>query len=163
MKKIMRGCISIFRQILITCLVLGIIGVVIVGWGLSSTQYIYRKTEFFSYFLPKEIYYFDAIGHGKDYDALRIFQLSEYDGKRFLSFSNNREDWNSLPVGRAATNQVLCDIEFDANMRDMLAKEDGYWTISPENKLFCVYDASSRLLYIRTASCLTRYKWEKNQ
>ena len=37
---------SVFRDIFITCLILGVFGAVIVGWSMSPTQYIYRKTEF---------------------------------------------------------------------------------------------------------------------
>ena len=66
---------SIFRDIFITCLILGVFGAVIIGWSMSPTQYIYRKTEFLSYEFPEEVYDFDAIGRGKDYDSLHIFKL----------------------------------------------------------------------------------------
>lgn len=146
---------SIFRDIFITCLILGVFGAVIVGWSMSPTQYIYRKTEFLSYEFPKEVYDFDAIGHGKDYDSLHIFKLKGWDGKRFLYDLENKENWNPLPVELDAEKHLLCDVEFDVHMRDMLSAKDGYWMISQEENLFCVYDKSKRLLYIRTASSFT--------
>ena len=82
---------SIFRDIFITCLILGVFGAVIVGWSMSPTQYIYRKTEFLSYEFPEEVYDFDAIGHGKDYDSLHIFKLKGWDGKRFLHDLENKK------------------------------------------------------------------------
>ena len=56
---------------------------------------------------------------------------------------------------------ALYDVEFDCNMMNMLSSEDGYWMISPEHKLFCVYDRSDRLLYVRNASSFTGYKWSE--
>ena len=122
---------------------------------MSPTQYIYRKTEFLSYGFPEEVYDFDAIGHGKDYDSLHIFKMKGWDGKRFLRDLENKENWNPLPVELDAEKHPLCDVEFDVHMRDMLSAKDGYWMISQEENLFCVYDKSKRLLYIRTASSFT--------
>lgn len=47
-----------------------------------------------------------------------------------------------MPVDhqKETENHLLCDLEFDTHMNDMLEAEDGYWIISPEKNLFCVYD-----------------------
>ena len=62
-----------------------------------------------------------------------------------------------MPVDhqKETENHLLCDVEFDTHMNDMLEAEDGYWIISPEKNLFYVYDQSECKLYIRTASSFT--------
>ncbi len=153
---------SVLRDIFIICLILGVFGAVIVGWSVSPMRYINRKTAYLSYGFPKEVYHFDAIGHGKDYDSIHIFKLKEWDGKRFLRYLKDQENWNPLPVDqKAAKKHLLCDVEFDEHMRGMLGAEGGYWIISPEKNLFCVYDQSEYMLYIRTASSYTHYKWNE--
>lgn len=149
---------SAIKKFFVLCLVIGIFSILIIGWAVSPTQYIYKKTKFFSYWFPKEIYDFDAIGHGRDYDAIHIFKLSEFDGNRFFLFLQEKDNWSALPVNIDEKEYELCDVEFDYHIRDMLFAEDGYWTIYPENKLFCVYDSANRLLYIRTASSFIGYK-----
>ena len=146
---------SIFRDIFTTCLILGVFGAVIVGWSMSPTQYIYRKTEFLSYEFPEEVYHFDATGQGNDYELNTQHKNQRQDGKRFQNEVKNKENWNPLPVELGAEKHPLCDVEFDVHMRDMLSAKDGYWMISHEENLFCVYDKSKRLLYIRTASSFT--------
>ena len=161
MQRAKSAFLSILRQIFMICLVIGILGVAVIGWAASPTQYIYEKTGFLSCWFPKQIYAFDAIGHGHDYDALHVYQLSKLDGKRFHFFLEDKENWETLPVDQNAENSILCDVEFDRNMNDMMSAKDGYWMLSLEHKMFCVYDESCRLLYIRTASSFTGHKWNE--
>lgn len=86
MQKVRQILKSILRDMLITCLILGVFGAVIAGWSMSPARYIGRKTAYLSYGFPKEVYHFDAIDHGKDYDSIHIFKLKEWDGKRFLRY-----------------------------------------------------------------------------
>ena len=165
MQKVRQILKSILRDMLITCLILGVFGAVIAGWSMSPARYIDRKTAYLSYGFPKEVYHFDAIDHGKDYDSIHIFKLKEWDGKRFLHYLKEQENWNPLPVDhqKETENHLLCDVEFDTHMNDMLEAEDGYWIISPEKNLFCVYDQSECKLYIRTASSFTHYRWNETE
>ena len=152
---------NVAEKLIAVCLAVVIFSIVIVELAKSPTLYIYKKTEFVSWLFPREIYYFDAIGHGKVYDSIHIFKLSEFDGNRFFMFLKDKNNWNPLPIDINEKENALYDVEFDYNMRNMLSSEDGYWMISPDHKLFCVYDRSDRLLYVRNASSFTGYKWSE--
>ncbi len=63
---------NVAEKLIAVCLAVVIFSIVIVELAKSPTLYIYKKTEFVSWLFPREIYYFDAIGHGKDYDSIHI-------------------------------------------------------------------------------------------
>ncbi len=120
----------------------------------SSTAYIHRKLDFWCVFVPRRTYYYDSIGHGKDYNSLFIYTLSQFDVERLSNFVCNSEGWKGLPIDQGVLRSDISDKNFDSNMTDMIDNKAGYWYIDGKQRDLFVLDIEENKLYIRTASIL---------
>lgn len=139
--------------------ILSFVSIIILYYS-SPVGYIQRKTGFLSFF-PKQINYFNAIDHGRDYDLLYVYEMNNFDHSRFVTYLNHQKGWSPLPISDVATSDQISDVYFSPYMKDMLETEKGYWFYDAYFDLF-VYDSDKRILYIRTASCVTHYNYQSH-
>ena len=139
--------------------ILTIVIVTIILWIDSPMAYIKRKTHFQCLLLASERYSFDAIDHGKDYDAFHIFSLSHIDQDRFKQYVSDHHQWNLLPLDNAVLTNRISSIKYNPYMNEMLNVRIGYWFFKDDHELY-IYDSSTGILYMRTASCITDYQWK---
>ncbi len=122
-------------------------------WLIVSPMSYIRSTTGFNCFFAYEIYSYDAIDHGKDYDNIRIIRLSSLDQHRIYNYLENKKEWNSLPIPDYIRKDRLCSIQYDVNIDQMLRTENGFWFYNEGHQLN-IYDIEKGLLYIRKASVI---------
>ena len=118
----------------------------------TPTAYIHRKTGFFCLIPPKRAFSYNAIDHGRDYNSLYIFNLKGADTERFNRFAEENENWRSLPIPDELLQKEIGDIEYDVHMREILNAQSGWWYADEYPHDLFVFDASTNILFIRTAS-----------
>lgn len=153
MKILMRR--SRFLLLALACLLIAPV-CLIPAWGPSYPE---RKTAYSFREESKEIHAFDAVGEGRDYDSLRIYDVGD-DAEGFLRFVSAGDGWHALPLPDGVRSHPLCDAQYDPNMAAMLNEHDGFWYMgdAPDSRLY-VYSAPTGRLYMRQASVVTGHRY----
>jgi len=145
---------SILKRIVIIIIVVVAIPLITCFVMNSPTAYIHKKLDFWCVLIPRRIYYYDAIGQGKDYNSLHIFSLSQFDANRLSSSLNDGNGWEILPINQEVLDSDISDANFDSMMMDMLDSQVGYWYLDDFQHDLYVLDVKNNILYIRTASII---------
>ena len=66
-------------------------------WIESPQAYIRMRTGFRMIIAFQE-YHYDTIDEGKDFDALRVFRISQFDSKRLSDKVQQDSRWKPLPL-----------------------------------------------------------------
>ena len=121
-------------------------------WSIGGNSYIARNVGFRFSQAPKCIYSLDLVGHGKEFDLLKVYEISS----DIASFEEHMQDrgWNPLPLSADMARHPICKADFDGNMRLMLSCTHGYWLWDGQAYRLMVYDAEKHLLYIRKSTLL---------
>lgn len=125
------------------------------GTMTSPAGYLSRHTGYTFLWQVRELHSHDAVGHGRDYNSLRVFSVGA-DAAGLEAHLQGTADWQPLPLPEELTGLTLLDPAFDEAIRPMLDARTGYYRIDYFlNDMCCgvyVYDAEARRIYIRTTS-----------
>lgn len=122
---------------------------------ISPFAQLYSKTGFLASPFVTQLYAYDAVGEGHDYDGLKIFLLLRPDQIHFTFFALNHPEWALLPCDETILNSEICNVEYNPQMQDMLNVEHGFWYYKEQltgGQLF-IYDVDSGKIYLRMANC----------
>ena len=148
----------LLRRLLTALLILLTAAVLLLALALSMDAppgYLQRRIDFPFHADIRYLHQYDAVGHGKDYNSIRVFQLGQ-DAAPFVAYAGSSPEWYALPVPAALHDMLLCGMESDPYVAQLLSAQDGFWM--PERfgqDNFCgvtVYDSAAHWLYVRTSS-----------
>lgn len=121
----------------------------------STNAYLQRKVGFSAILPIKSLYSYNAIDHGKDYNALYVYQFTGFDAQRFTNYACDKQ-WPQLPISPEVLELRVCEADFDIVMSEMLCVQTGYWYVDDSHRTLCVFDMSEGNIYIRTASVFAK-------
>lgn len=150
------------KKMLVTSTGIILLFLLVLIWIDSPTMYIYRRTGFMCWMFPKLNYTFNVFDHGKDFDAIHIFTLKEIDSRRFSDYVHQDEDWNPLPIHEDLLASKICNIDFDQHMQDFVYLQEGFWYMDQSKHKLYIFSEVQNILFLRTASSFTGYKWNSN-
>ena len=144
------------KMVLLVLVLAGLLGIAVAVLA-SPTSYIHQKTGFFCIQMPRRIYNYNAIDHGRDYDSLHVYLLKELDTERLSQFAARSDEWRPLPLPDEVLAQEVCNAEYDAHMPHMLNAQSGWWRAggrygTEEYFDLYVFEDSTNMLFMRTAS-----------
>ena len=123
----------------------------------SPNAYLQRKVGFSAILPIKSLYAYNAIDHGKDYNALYVYQFTDYDAQRFTYYACDKQ-WSQVPISPEVLELRICEADYDIVMSEMLCVQSGYWYVDDSRRTLCVFDISEGTIYIRTASVFAKSK-----
>ena len=121
----------------------------------SPFEQIYSNTGFLASPFVAQLYAYDAVGEGHDYDGLKIYALPRPDQIRFTLFALNQPEWKLLPCSEEVLNSEISNVEHNPHMQEMLNVAHGFWYYKEQltgGRLY-IYDVNSGKLYLRMANC----------
>ena len=140
-------CLMFFVSIMI-------IIVAVLPMTMEHTSYVERSIEF-SFSEPAiQIYSFDKIGEGREWDRLEVYKITS----DFADFEKHLQSngWNVLPLPEDIVNLPLCEASFDGYMDKLLSCNQGYWYCDGDCCKLMVYDIDSHIIYIRRSTLVQK-------